>query len=184
MDRYHFEDLISDYIENALPLETRKEFESYMERHSDARDLVNSISEMMTRLHSQPMVSVSSDFMPRLMSKVNQAGTIAMPGVSAEPRTWWGFQPRYAMLMSGLVLALAFVGYELIPNAPSATTSPIPFASQQTHSPAQLPNPTLNTPETPSAFASTTEDTTSESLDQDLTKPDFGNKIQLVKNPR
>ena len=38
MDRYQFEDLISDYIENNLSMSQRKEVESYLEDNPDAKN--------------------------------------------------------------------------------------------------------------------------------------------------
>ena len=43
MNRYQFEDLISEYIDNELPLGKRKEFEDYLSNNTDAEALVNSI---------------------------------------------------------------------------------------------------------------------------------------------
>ena len=43
MNRYQFEDLISEYIENKLTLSKRKEFEGYMVEHPDSRALVDII---------------------------------------------------------------------------------------------------------------------------------------------
>jgi len=184
MDRYQFEDLISDYIENSLPLHTRKDFESYLNRHPDARELVNSVKGMISNLHSQPAISVSPDFMPRLMDRVNHTGMPLWPGMQSEVRTWWGFTPRYAVLMSGLVLALALVGYEMMPSSPTGSPTPVPFAAQQSGPQPSVPTPVSTAPKTNPAYAATAEDSSVQKLDRDESRPDFGKRIQLVKNPR
>ena len=38
MNRYQFEDLISDYIENKLPIAKRKKLEAFMEANPEAKD--------------------------------------------------------------------------------------------------------------------------------------------------
>ncbi|MFQ6613438.1 MAG: anti-sigma factor family protein [Fidelibacterota bacterium] len=184
MDRYQFEDLISDYIENSLPQNTRKDFESYVDSHPDARELVASVAGMISNLHAQPEISVSSDFMPRLMNRINQTGAPLWPGVQSEARTWWGFTPRYAMLMSGLVLVLALIGYQLIPSAPMGSTAPIPFAAEKSARQTTVPSPVLSAPETQPTYAATSEDSTTGEIDRDETRPNFENRIQLVKNPQ
>ena len=40
MNRYQFEDLISEYVENELSLSKRIEFEAYLEENTDAQYLV------------------------------------------------------------------------------------------------------------------------------------------------
>ena len=37
MNRYQFEDLISSYIENDLPIRKRKEFEDYIQNNAEAK---------------------------------------------------------------------------------------------------------------------------------------------------
>ncbi len=190
MDRYQFEDHISDYIENSLPLKIRNEFESYMDAHPDARDLVQSVSGMISRLHHQPRVKTSDDFMKRLMAKVNQTGTPILPGEIVAARTWWGFTPKYAFIMSGLLLALVLVGTQLIPSGAASPVTELPFATEQTQpqqtpsqmqAPATQPVQQMNAMPQNGSFATTEEDSANKG-DDDLTKPDFEGKIRLVKN--
>ena len=43
MNRYQFEDLISEYIENELPLSKRKEFELYLNKNPEAVSVIESV---------------------------------------------------------------------------------------------------------------------------------------------
>ena len=52
MNRYQFEDLISDYLENSLSLTKRKEFELYLSKNPGAADLVNQVRNNMLEIKS------------------------------------------------------------------------------------------------------------------------------------
>ena len=45
MERYEFEDQISDYIENNLSLNKRKIFVEYLKNNQDAQELVDDLME-------------------------------------------------------------------------------------------------------------------------------------------
>ena len=72
MNRYQFEDLISEYIENELTISKRKLFESYLEDNPDAKDLVESVRINQGKMKSLPKVSSSSDFNTRLLAKIQK----------------------------------------------------------------------------------------------------------------
>ena len=59
MNRYQFEDLISEYIENELSLSKRKEFETYLEENPEARSLVDSVRYTMDTMRSLPKVKAN-----------------------------------------------------------------------------------------------------------------------------
>ena len=50
MERYKFEDLISDYIENKLPVAKRKEVEAFMEDKPEAKDQLESIRVLLNTM--------------------------------------------------------------------------------------------------------------------------------------
>ena len=50
MERYKFEDLISDYIENKLPVAKRKEVEAFMEDNPAAKKQMESIRLLMNSM--------------------------------------------------------------------------------------------------------------------------------------
>ena len=70
MNRYQFEDLISEYIENELSLSKRKEFETYLEENPDARSLVDSVRYTMDTMRSLPKVKANTKFNERLMTRI------------------------------------------------------------------------------------------------------------------
>ena len=70
MDRYQFEDLISEYIENELSLSKRKEFESYLENNPDALELVNAIRLNIEKAGTLPKIKTSSKFNDRLLNRI------------------------------------------------------------------------------------------------------------------
>ena len=70
MERYKFEDLISDYIENKLPVAKRKEVEAFMEDNLEAKDQLESIRVLMNSMKDLSQVKTSDNFMENLMKKV------------------------------------------------------------------------------------------------------------------
>ena len=52
MNRYEFEDLISDYIENSLSLSKRKEFENYLTEDPEAQSLVDHVRSTIDQLRN------------------------------------------------------------------------------------------------------------------------------------
>ena len=50
MDRYQFEDLISDYIENNLSMSQRKQVEAYLEENPEAKHQIKSVKQAMASM--------------------------------------------------------------------------------------------------------------------------------------
>ena len=73
MNRYQFEDLISEYIENQLSLSKRKEFEAYLKKNPDSEELVYSIKDNIKKLNKMPQLTTSSTFNERLMESVGKS---------------------------------------------------------------------------------------------------------------
>ena len=113
MNRYQFEDLISEYIENELSLSKRKEFESYLEENSDAKELVESIRTNMAQMKAIPKVIASPDFNDRLLTRIQSDHTRLDIPITSQ-RTIFGFTPIYASLMTGLVIAFVFALVSLV----------------------------------------------------------------------
>ena len=70
MDRYQFEDAISAYLDNELPLSERKAFEDFMNTNPDAKNLVDSIRTNMTSFKTLSPIKASNGFMPNLHKKI------------------------------------------------------------------------------------------------------------------
>ena len=50
MNRYEFENLISDYLEGELSFSKRKEFESYLEKNEDAKSLFFGVKNTLNHM--------------------------------------------------------------------------------------------------------------------------------------
>ena len=112
MNRYQFEDLISEYIENELSLSKRKEFETYLEENPDARSLVDSVRYTMDTMRSLPKVKANPKFNERLMTRIKsniEWSDTPMPSKG----TIFGFTPIHASLLTGLMIAFVFVSMQL-----------------------------------------------------------------------
>ena len=70
MNRYQFEDLISDYIENKLPIAKRKKLEAFMEANPESKDQLESIRSLMKSMKKLPEVKTSDGFTAKLMKRV------------------------------------------------------------------------------------------------------------------
>ena len=119
MDRYQFEDLISDYLENTLTLAQRKSFESYLESDPKAKQLVDNMKNNITQLNEIPRVTTSAAFMKNLQGRLSAERRIP---IEPNGKSLLGFSPLYATVMTGLVVAFLFVSIELFnpekPNLP------------------------------------------------------------------
>ena len=112
MERYEFEDLISDYLENSLSLKKRKDFELYLSENPGSAELVDQMKNTIMQMKSVERVTTSVDFMDRLMNKVQVSKNDTRQYI-ADQSTIFGFTPLYASVMTSLVLALVFVGFQL-----------------------------------------------------------------------
>jgi len=129
MNRYQFEDLISEYIENELSLSKRKEFEAYLDENPDARGLVESIQTNIAQMKTIPKVTVSPDFNDRLLARIKADHTSLDIPVTSH-RTIFGFTPIYASLMTGLVIAFVFVSIQLVLPADNFIPSQTQFYAE------------------------------------------------------
>ena len=181
MDRYQFEGYISDYIENALSIAKRKEFEQFMAENPEAKEQVNAVQNTILSLNRLPQVKTSAAFMDKLQSRVaQQRDVIPVEQTSRRPLIF-GFTPLTATMMSLVVLAIVFVGYELMPTG---TISPMAIPTQVTTNNI-LPNPVRTTPITnvnaKSAVADAQEDSSYMNDETPQNRPDFEDRINYVK---
>ena len=125
MNRYQFEDLISDYIENKLPIAKRKELEAFMEANPEAKDQLESIRSLMKSMKKLPEVKTSDEFTAKLMKRVEfeKNRPSAKKYVTGRVRkTYFGFTPVYATVMTALVVAFVVVGMQLVPKTNNNST--------------------------------------------------------------
>ena len=138
MNRYQFEDLISDYIENKLPIAKRKKLEAFMEANPQAKDQLESIRLLMKSMKKLPEVKTSDEFTEKLMKRVEfekNRPSAKKYATSTVGKTYFGFTPVYATVMTVLVVAFVVVGMQLVsktnnsivlPRSITAETSSIP----------------------------------------------------------
>ena len=82
MDRFEFEDLISAYIENDLPINKRKEVEAYLDNNPSHNHLVKQISNNMDALKKLPKITSKNNFNQKLMEKIKFNKTNTNPAVT------------------------------------------------------------------------------------------------------
>ena len=125
MNRYQFEDLISDYIENKLPIAKRKELEAFMEANPEAKDQLESIRSLMKSMKKLPEVKTSDEFTEKLMKRVEfekNRPSAKKYATSTVGKTYFGFTPVYATVMTALVVAFVVVGMQLVPKTNNNST--------------------------------------------------------------
>ena len=109
MNRYEFENLISDYLDGSIPFKKRKEFEDYMKDDKDAEDLVSNIKTTISEMNNSQKVKVADNFNEKLLSRVKNEGIVSKPN-----NTILGFTPFYASILSCLCVAFFVVASQLI----------------------------------------------------------------------
>ena len=125
MNRYQFEDLISDYIENKLPIAKRKKLEAFMEANPEAKDQLESIRSLMKSMKKLPEVKTSDEFTEKLMKRVEfekNRPSAKKYVTSTVGKTYFGFTPVYATVMTALVVAFVVVGMQLVPKTNITST--------------------------------------------------------------
>ena len=110
MNRYEFENLISDYLDGSIPFKKRKEFEDYMIDDKDAEALVSNIKTTISEMNNSQKVKVADNFNEKLLSRVNNEGIVSEPSNN----TILGFTPFYASILSCLCVAFFVVASQLI----------------------------------------------------------------------
>ncbi len=183
MDRYQFEDLISDYLEGALSQDKRKEFELYLEDHADLRSQVESMRNMLDSLHGLSVIKSSPEFMSRLMDRIEtekSRKSFGIPFSTAVPRTLFGFKPAYAGLMGAVVVAIVAIAFQFMPGNQGYTPVTNSYTSQETEQ---------NTPEiipesdTDLARGETVADDSTE-VPKSLPDREFQENLILVKDQK
>ena len=109
MNRYEFENLISDYLDGSIPFNKQKEFEQYMEQDPDAEYLVKNIRNTISDMNGLKQVKVSDNFNDKLLSRVK---TEHMEN-DQNKNTLFGFTPFYASVLSCLCVSFVVVASQL-----------------------------------------------------------------------
>ncbi len=181
MDRYQFEGYISDYIENSLSIAKRKEFEQFLAEHPESQEQIEAIRSIILQLKTLPTVKTSDEFMVKLQQRVAKQRDVITVQHDKRKSMIFGFTPLTAGMMSLVILAIVFVGYELMPNGSS---NPIAIPSQiTTNNVMSAPvNPPPMTPvTTESAIAEVPEDSSLIEKDLQQISPELEEKINYVR---
>ena len=111
MNRYEFEDLISDYMENELSFSKRKEFENYLNNNPQAKSLVKSIKFYKQKISLLPKLKASETFTDNLLKKI-KTKSISSKNIGVKS-VFAGFSPANISFLTGLFLAFIVVSYQL-----------------------------------------------------------------------
>jgi len=176
MDRYQFEDLISDFIENKLSMIQRKDFETYLDENPEAMQQLDSVKQVIASMKSMPEVSTSTDFMKNLNKRI--AAEKEAQSVVKTTRSFTGYTPLMASLSAVVVVAVVLLGLEFIPEATNQATFTPTMAEQQVDD-----LPILPTQPNDELLAENEDDSTH--VDEDMPNTtDFKDRIQLVGDRR
>ena len=176
MDRYQFEDLISDFIENKLSMIQRKDFETYLDENPEAMQQLDSVKQVIASMKSIPEVSTSTDFMKNLNKRI--AAEKEAQSVVKTTRSFAGYTPLMASLSAVVVVAVVLLGLEFIPEATNQATFTPTMAEQQVDD-----LPVLPTQPNDELLAENEDDSTH--VDEDMPNTtDFKDRIQLVGDRR
>ena len=111
MNRYEFEDSISDYLENELSFSKRKKFENYLKNNPHARRLLKSVGFYKQKISSLPRLKVSEKFTDNLLKKI-KADKISSKNAQAKTVVA-GFSPTNLSFLAGLFIVFIFLSAEL-----------------------------------------------------------------------
>ena len=176
MDRYQFEDLISDFIENKLSMIQRKDFETYLDENPEAMQQLDSVKQVIASMKSMPEVSTSTDFMKNINKRI--AAEKEAQSVVKTTRSFTGYTPLMASLSAVVVVAVVLLGLEFIPEATNQATFTPTMAEQQVDD-----LPVLPIQPNDELLAENEDDSTH--VDEDMPNTtDFKDRIQLVGDRR
>ena len=172
MNRYEFENLISEYLEGELSFSKRKEFESYLEENEEAKSLFFRVENTLNDMKNAEKISTPKNFNSNLLSKIKDK----VPLLPSDRSNIFGLSPLHASIFSSLCLAVIFISYSLIAPKPVSNSnleySLVPVDKSQKVAQSQIVK--NNT--------SFTANDKSDSLDVNTKeyKPDKNNKIKFV----
>ena len=117
MNRYEFEDKISDYIDNQLSSSERKAFEKYAEENQWAGELLSSTKNVVGLIKSQKKIKTSENFMPNLIDKVNAYKKAPVQSIRSQNKNmFFGLSPMNSALMGVFIFSFVFLLVNIIPS--------------------------------------------------------------------
>ncbi len=179
MERYEFEDLISDFIENNLSLKKRKLFLEYLEKNQSSKKLVDEIRNNIKKLNRSPKLSASHDFNDRLISSVKNIELKPELMKSNDKRRLYGFSYLQSGLIFCFLILFGLIGQYLLFDEYKSEKS-IPYFTKMKENNIELPLD-QNDNYSSQKLVTNSKDSLKKNLINNSYKKDL-NKIKLVKN--
>ena len=173
MNRYEFENLISDYLDDSIPFKMRKEFEDYLKKDPDAESLVNNIRITISNMNKIKKVKTSEDFNEKLLKRVKKEGLVSR----SNNNTIFGFTPFYASILTCLSVAFFVVVSQLYNISQNSSVNNVPnhyTNNSENNIPLHLKNGDIDK----NYLVDSNNDTLQEK--QEKEKPKNSNKIKFV----
>lgn len=101
MDCYHFQELISDYIEGNLELTTKGEADVHLAECMVCKQAVVDTRKLIHSLHSLKQLKTSDDFEARLMARINE---VKSSDTSVFAHFWQHYSRNLSVVAAVLVL--------------------------------------------------------------------------------
>ena len=179
MNRYEFEDKISDYIDNQLSVSERKDFEDFLNSDNEAKELVESVRKTIKLLSSAETVKSSNEFLPNLTSRINsEKKNISKRSKQKTSNHFFGFTRTNASLMVVLLVCFVSVSLNLL-----STEGPTMQSNIVSNTSNQIKDITPQSSNSNTNLALTTSDT-SDTTSMPRSNIKLDKKIKLLKNPR
>ena len=112
MNRYQFEDLVSDYIENQLKSNQRKQFDEYLEKNKDAQKIIDSVVSNISDTKKISQIEVKEGFNERLLNLIDKNAK-GLSQISKPAGTIFGFTPISLSIMTIAMIAFLVSSYEI-----------------------------------------------------------------------
>ncbi|MFL2982928.1 MAG: hypothetical protein ACJZ12_00880 [Candidatus Neomarinimicrobiota bacterium] len=177
MNRYQFEDLISEYIDNELSLKKRKEFEYFLNNNPDYIELVESIKSNIRNTNNLPSFKVSESFNERLLKKISKSNYDFNQGKGKN--TYFGFTLYDFSIISILAIAFIIFSVQLFNPGVKNEVSKNQYLTEQNESSSDMNSNNLTN------FHQNSSKVDKDSLNVDKSsqlKKNFSKKIQLVND--
>ena len=109
MNRYEFENLISDYLDGSIPFKKREEFEDYIKNNPEANSLVEDVKNTIFDMNNLHKIKVNTGFNKKLLSRLKKERLVTL-----SDNKILGFTPFYASVLSCLCIAFFVVSFQLL----------------------------------------------------------------------
>ena len=134
MNRYEFENLISDYLDGTISFKDRSKIEEYIKLNPEAFELMKNIKDSIKIMNNLDKVSTSEEFDKNLMNKIH------IVKHNTKRNSFFGFTPFYGAIFSALSIALFVTISQLFynPNNNSNINPNNDFANKSNNRPKYI----------------------------------------------